>query len=585
MDNEQIAEVFENMAALLEMKGELVFKIRAYQRAARAIQQLPVPLEQMVREGRDLRGIPGIGEAIDKKIRELVETGRLEAYEKLKAEFPDGILTLLNVPGVGPKTAFRISQELGITTVEGLEKAILDGRLARLPRMGEKTAENILRHIHSLRTKDQRIPLGRALPLAEEVIWSLRERCPALRRISPAGSLRRWRESVGDIDLMGTAGDASQVIDAFVQLPLVREVLAHGPKKASVVVQSGLQVDLRIVDDDQFGALIQYFTGSKQHNILLRDYANRMGLSLNEYGITNLRTGELEKFADEEGFYARLGLQYIPPEIREGLWEVELAQRMALPGLVEPSDIKGDLHIHSDWSDGRDTLEAMVAAAQERGYQYLAITDHSAGRGIANGLTEERLRAQVDALRAIQERFNIRILCGAEVDIRADGTLDYPDELLEKLDIVVAAVHSAMGQDTKRMTERIIRAMHNPYVTIIGHPTCRLLGDRDPIEVDMEAIFKAALETGTFLEINASPDRLDLKDTYVLRAKELGVPLVIGTDSHHTGYLENMRFGVAVARRGWCEPRHILNTLPLEEFLAVIRRPKPERVKMLVRGG
>jgi DNA polymerase (family 10) len=252
---------------------------------------------------------------------------------------------------------------------------------------------------------------------------------------------------------------------------------------------------------------------------------------------------------------------------------------------VEPSDIKGDLHIHSDWSDGRDTLEAMVAAAQERGYQYLAITDHSAGRGIANGLTEERLRAQVDALRAIQERFNIRILCGAEVDIRADGTLDYPDELLEKLDIVVAAVHSAMGQDTKRMTERIIRAMHNPYVTIIGHPTCRLLGDRDPIEVDMEAIFKAALETGTFLEINASPDRLDLKDTYVLRAKELGVPLVIGTDSHHTGYLENMRFGVAVARRGWCEPRHILNTLPLEEFLAVIRRPKPERVKMLVRGG
>lgn len=579
--NEEIAQLFENMAALLEMKGDVVFKIRAYQRAARTIDQLPLSLEQVVKDDQELKNIPGIGDAISKKITELVNTGKVEAYEKLKAELPDGALTLMNVPGIGPKTAMLITKELGVSTFEEVEQAVLEGRFATLPRMGEKAAENILTHIRSLRTKDQRIHIGRALPLAEQVISALRERCPSLGKISTAGSLRRWRETIGDIDIMGTSQNPKEVIDSLVALPTVREVLGHGPKKASVVVDPGLQIDLRIVEDASFGALIQYFTGSQQHNIRLRDYANKRGLSLNEYGITDLKTGKVEKFADEASFYARLGLPLIPPEIREGLWEVELAERNALPRLVELADLKGDLHIHSEWSDGRDPIERMVEAAVRHGYQYMALTDHSAGRGIANGLSEERLHSQIEILRSLQERFPIKILCGSEVDIRADGTMDYPDHLLAQLDVVVASVHSAMGQDSAKMTQRIIAAMKNPHVTVIGHPTCRLLGSRDPVDADMEALFRAAVETGTAMEINSSPERLDLKDTHVLRARELGVPLIINTDSHSDGYLDMMRFGVAVARKGWCEPKHIVNTLPVEDFLAFITTPKPERMAVL----
>ena len=582
VSNEEIAEIFENMASLLEMKGDVIFKIRAYQRAARTISQLPYPLEQAVRQGRELKGVPGIGDAISKKIYEYVTTGQVDAHERLKVELPDGILTLMNVPGIGPKTAMLIANELGATTIEAVEKAVSEGRLQELPRMGEKAAENILRHIHSLRTKDQRTPLGRALPVIERVIADLRERCPTLDKATPAGSTRRWKETVGDIDIMGTARDPVQVIDALVGLPYVQEVLVHGPRKSSVVVDPGLQVDLRIVEDDSFGALLQYFTGSQQHNIRLRDYANRMGLSLNEYGIIDLKTGQMEKYADEESFYGRLGLQLMPPEVREGMWELELAEKHVLPRLVELGDICGDLHMHSDWSDGREPIEAMIGAAAEFGHQYVALTDHSAGRGIANGLSEERLRSQMSILRSL-EGFSIKVLCGSEVDIRADGSLDYPDELLAELDIVVASVHSAMGQPSEKMTGRIIKAMHNPHVTIIGHPTCRLLGSRDPVEVDLEALFHAALETGTAMEINSSPERLDLKDTYVLRAKELGVPLVISTDSHSSGYLEKMRFGVAVARRGWCETRHILNTLPLEQFMAYIEAPKAKRMELFAR--
>ncbi len=579
--NEEIAELFENMAALLEMKREVVFKIRAYQRAARTIGHLSLSLEQAVKEGKELKSIPGIGDAISKKIVEMLNTGKVSAYEKLKSELPDGVLTLMNVPGIGPKTAILITKEIGVSTIEEVEQAASDGRLAALPRMGEKTAENILAHIRSLRTKNQRIPIGQALPLAEQVIGALRDRCPGLGKISVAGSLRRWQETIGDIDIMGTAEEVREVIDALVVLPTVREVLGHGTKKASVVVDPGLQIDLRIVEDDAFGALIQYFTGSQQHNIRLRDYANRRGLSLNEYGITDLQTGETKKFAEESDFYAYLDLPLIPPEIREGLWEIELAESNTLPRLLEISDIRGDLHLHSEWSDGRDPIERMVEAAVSRGYEYMALTDHSAGRGIANGLSEERLRLQIQTLRSFQERYPIRILCGSEVDIRADGTLDYPDHLLEELDVVVASVHSAMGQDSSKMTQRIIKAMRNPHVTVIGHPTCRLLGSRDPVDVDMEALFRAAAETGTVMEINGAPERLDLKDTHVLRAKELGVPLIIDTDSHSEGYLEKMRFGVAVARRGWCEAKDIVNTLPLEEFMAFITKRKPERMDVL----
>ena len=571
MTNEEIAEVFENIAGLLELKSEVVFKIRAYQRAARIIERLPMQLQQYIKEEKNLQELPGIGETIAKKIEELVATGGLEYYERLRADFPDGLLKLMDVPGIGPKTAMKICQELGISTVQGLEKAVLDGKVADLPGMGHKSAENILRHIRTLRSKDKRIPIGKALPMAEEIIALLRERCPGIGEMSPAGSLRRWRETIGDIDIMGTADNPESVIDTLVQLPMVTEVLAHGPKKASVFVQAGVQVDLRIVPEASYGALIQYFTGSQRHNILLRDYANRRGLSLNEYGIKDLHTEEMLEFPDEESFYAYLGLQYIPPELREGVNEVEMAVRNELPSLVGEQDIRGDLHVHSEWSDGRDSLEAMLEATALLGYEYVAITDHSAGRGIANGLSIERLRAQISHLRALDGKLNgMKVLCGSEVDIRADGTLDYPDEVLAELDVVVAAIHSGMSQESEKMTERIIKAMRNPFVTVLAHPTTRILGERGPIDADMEALFRIAAETGTALEINASPERLDLRDTHVLRAKELNVPLIISTDAHAADHLRKMRFGVAVARRGWCEAQHILNTRPLEEFLAFI---------------
>jgi DNA polymerase (family 10) len=570
MNNKQIAKVFEDIGDLLELKGENVFKIRAYQKVVRAIEQLPVELEQLVKEDR-LKEVPGVGEAIAKKITELVTTGRLEYYEKLKTEFPEGISTLLDIPGIGPKTAMLLSSDLGIRTVDELEKAILEGKVAQLPRLGGKTAENILRHIQALRRKDQRIPLGEAQAVVDEIFARLRE-VPGVRNLVPAGSLRRFRETVGDIDLMGTADNAEAVIKAFTSLPMVKEVLASGTTKASVVVSGGLQVDLRIVEHDSFGSLLQYFTGSKQHNINLRERTRRQGLSLSEYGITVLDTGKLEKFTNEEAFYQRLGLQYIPPEIREGGEEIERAARGTVPKLPELSNIKGDLHIHSDWSDGRDTIEAMVLAAKALGYEYVGISDHSGGRGIARGLNRARLKEQMAKIKALNERMDgIRILTGLEVDIRSDGTLDMPDEVLEELDIVTASVHSGMNQTQEQMTRRIVKAMENPNVDVLGHPTGRLLPDREPVAVDMEAIFQAAVRTKTILEINAMPSRLDLKDTHVYRARELGIMLVISTDAHSTEHLGFMRFGVGVARRGWCEAKDILNTKPLAELIKYLK--------------
>ena len=578
--NEHIAELFENMGALLEMKGDTIFKIRAYQRAARTIEQLSSPLAQAVENGDDLTKIPGVGKAISEKIAEFIETGQVAAYQKLLVDLPPGVLELKEIPGIGPKTAMAITQELGVSTVEGVAKAAEDGRLAALPRMGKRAAENVLRHIQSLQSMGGRTPIGQALPIAEEIIAALREKCPAIELMFPAGSLRRWEETIGDIDLIGTAPNPETVGDALVALPMVKDVLVHGPKKTSVVVESGMQIDLRIGEPGSFGALLQYFTGSQQHNIRLRDYANRQGLSLNEYGITNTETGQVEEFADEESFYARLGLPLMPPELRTGMYELDAGLEGRLPSLVQESDLNGDLHLHSEWSDGNDSIEMMVEAAAAQGYEYMALTDHSAGLGVANGLSIERLESQIELLRKMQQNYDITILCGSEVDIRANGELDYPDEILAQLDVVVASVHSAMGQNQATMTARMIKAMEHPSVTIIGHLSTRLLGQREPVEFDLEAVLQAARDTGTALEINASPERLDLKDTHAYRARELGVPLIINTDSHHHAHLDKRRFGVAVARRAWCRPEDILNTLPGERFLYFIRTPKPQRLSV-----
>ena len=583
LTNQQIAELLENMGSLLEMKGDTVFKIRAYQRAARPIEHLPVPLAESIDSGEDITKIPGIGKAISEKIAEFIGTGKVAAFQKLLGELPPGVLDLKNIPGIGPKTAMAIGQELCISTVEGVAEAAADGRLASLPRMGQKAADGILRHIQAFHAMGSRTPIGQALPVAEEIIAALREQCPDIGLLFPAGSLRRWEETIGDIDLIGTAPDPESVGDVLVRLPMVKDVLVHGPKKTSVIVDSGMQIDLRMGEPGSFGALLQYFTGSQQHNVRLRDYANRQGLSLNEYGITNIETGQIEEFRDEESFYARLGLPWMAPELRTGLYEVDAGLESRLPRLVEESDLNGDLHLHSEWSDGNDPMEMMVEAATAQGYGYMALTDHSAGLGVANGLTSERLESQIRLLRTMQDKYDITILCGSECDIRASGELDYPDEILARLDVVVASVHSAMGQDQATMTARMIKAMEHPAVTIIGHLTTRLLGQREPVEFDLEAVLQTARDTGTALEINASPERMDLRDTHAYRARELGVPLVINTDSHHHTHLDKRRFGVAVARRAWCRPEDILNTMSRQDFLEFVQTPKPQRIAVFDR--
>jgi len=571
MKNTAIAKVFQDIADLLEVKGENKFKVRAYQRAARTIEHLPKEIAIMLDEGEDLKSIPGIGEAIAKKTTELVTTSKLGYYENLKAEFPEGITGLLEIPGIGPKSAKRFS-ELGIRSVDELEQAINDGRVAGIFRLGDKTADNILHQIQAMRRKDQRIPIGEALPVVEEILDSLHS-LPGVRNLTAAGSLRRFRETVGDIDLMGTAGDPEAVINAFVVLPQIREVLAKGPTKATVILSGGLQADLRMVEHDSFGSLLQYFTGSKQHNIILRQRGQKQGLKLSEYGITDLARDKLEKFTTEEDFYSRLGLQYIPPELREGHNEIDLAEKNTIPRLIDLPDMKGDLHVHTDWSDGHGSIEAMAVAARALGYQYLAITDHSGGRGIARGLKKERLEQQLEEIQRLNHKLdNIHILSGIEVDIRADGSLDMEQELLDRLDIVLGAIHSGMNQREEQITRRLIGAIENPVVDVIAHPTCRLLGEREPVAVDMEAVFRAAVKHDKALEINAIPSRLDLNDVHIQRACELGVKLVMGTDAHSDEQLKFMHFGVGIARRGWCQPQFIINTMSVSDVLKFLHK-------------
>lgn len=572
MKNSEIARVFQDMADLLELKEENIFKIRAYRRAAQIIERLPKEMSAMVERGEDLQKIPGIGEAIAKKSAELIYSGKLEAYENLKAEFPEGITNLLEIPGIGPKTAHRLATELMISSAEQLEQAIREGKVAHLFRMGDKTAQNLLRQLQTMHRKDQRIPIGEALPVVEDIIHILHT-FPGVKNMTSAGSLRRFRETVGDIDIMGTADDPEMVINEFVALPQVKEVLAKGSTKASIIIPPRLQADLRMVDHDSFGSLLQYFTGSTQHNISLRTKEQKKGLKLSEYGITDAAMGILERFATEEAFYGRLGLQYIPPEIREDQGEIELAEGNDIPRLVDITDIRGDFHVHTHWSDGAHSIEEMARAAKAIGHHYIVITDHSSGRGIARGLNEERLRRQIQEIRALNQQIEgFRILSGIEVDIRADGSLDMPDAVLADLDIVVAAVHSSFNQAEERITRRIIHAIENPHIDIIAHPTCRLIGEREPTAVNTEAVFHAAAKYKKVLEINAMPVRLDLKDIHTYRAREQGVMLSIGTDAHTVNQMQLMRFGIGVARRGWCQPQHVLNCLPVEKVLAFFKR-------------
>lgn len=569
MTNSEIAERFGTIVSLLQMKGEKSFTVRAYQRAERTIERFPRDMDAMVAEGEDLTEIPGVGKAISDKITELVTTGKMSYLERLKDEFPGGVLDLIEIPGLGPKTVVRLWKELDVTSVDALEAAVEDGRVASLPRMGKKSAENIGRAIQFAKSKSDRFPIARAMDISRRLTAYLRDNCAGISDLVVCGSMRRFEETVGDLDLVCVTSDPAGAMDAMAGMDGVAEVLGHGEKKTSVVLESGMQVDLRVCEPQHLGAMLQYFTGNLHHNVRLREIATGLGLSLNEYGLKDIESGELETYPTEEALYRRLGLQYISPELRQGAGEVELARNGDIPCLVELSDIKGDLHTHTDWSDGRDSMEEMILEAKARGLEYIAVTDHSVGRGIANGLSVERLESHGRRLKDLESDIGgIRILRGTEMDIRADGSLDYPDEVLDKLDWVVGSVHSAMGQDSATMTDRIIKAIRNPRVSAIGHLSTRLIGERRPVDADYDAIFRAAADTGTALEINGSLERLDLKDAHVSRARELGAALVINTDAHTTEGLGNMEYGVSLARRGWCEPSDILNCMGANEFTA-----------------
>ena len=557
MRNDEIAGMLETLANLLEFKGENPFKLSAYRRAARVLRDQTEDVATLVRENR-LKELPGIGESIEKKIVQALTTGKIEKLTEAMKTVPPGVLRMMEIPGVGPRTAAQVHEKLGIKTLEEFTAAARSGKLAGVPGIGAKKAAGFLGAIKFAKASSRRMLLGEALPLAEKIIAQLEER--GVRGALAAGSLRRMCETIGDIDILAAgAGAASgKIIGAFTKLPEVRRVLGAGGTKASIVMESGVQVDLRVVPPESFGAALQYFTGSKAHNIRLRAMARERGLKLSEYGV--FKGDRRIAGRTEEEVYRALKLPLIPPELREDRGEIEAAQKGALPKLVTLDDIRGDLHVHTKWSDGRNTIEEMARAARALGRKYIVISDHTRALKIFGGLDVDGLMKEVAEVRAAAKKLRgIALLTGTEMDIRADGTLDLPDAALAKLDFVIASVHSAFRQDKEKMTRRIIKAIENPNVDCIGHLTGRLLGRREGYAVDVEAVLKAAARNGTAIELNANPLRLDLTDQACRRAKELGVQVVINTDAHSTEDLQLMRYGVATAQRGWLEKSNVLN--------------------------
>jgi len=564
MKNKELADLFERMADILEFKGENPFKISAYRKASRIIRDLTQDIEDITESGK-LKDVPGIGEGMAQKIMEYLKTGKVSKFEEVRKGVPDELIAIMDIPGMGPKTLSMLHKAKGISNLSQMEKAVEDGSLVGLPGIGEKKVENIKRGIQLLKQSKGRMNLGIAFPVAKQIVETLREKTGS-RKIEWAGSLRRMRENIGDIDILATGPNPEKIVHTFTHLPEVKEILASGETKASVIVERGIQIDLRVVEEDSYGAALQYFTGSKGHNIHLRGIAKARGIKINEYGMFK---GEKKIGGKEEkDVYRVLGMDWIEPELREDRGEIEASQDGHLPKLVEQSEIKGDLHVHSKWSDGTSTIEEIARAAQKRGYQYVAICDHSKSLKITHGLDESRLMKQIEEIDRINEKMKgFQILKGTEVDILSDGKLDLSEKVLEKLDLVVAAVHSGFKQDKERMTKRIIRAIEDPLVHVVAHPSGRLLGARDPYEVEIEQVMEAAKQHSKALEINAYFERLDLDDIHCRKAKEMGIRVAIGTDSHHLDQMWMITLGVAVARRGWLEPIDVLNTLPLKGIL------------------
>jgi DNA polymerase (family 10) len=570
--NEEVARLLMEISELLAVIGESPFRVRAYAEAARHIEAMAEDVDAVYRAGR-IEDVPGIGPSIAGKIGEYLTTGRSGYYEKLKRQMPHDVVTLLEIPGVGPARARLFYERLGITSVAELLLAAQEHRLRGLPGIGETLEQRIATEAARLSQRARRLLLGVALPAAEEVQRLLRDH-PAVSQIEPAGSIRRMKETVGDIDILAATDDPAAVADAFTTLPIVAEVIATGTSRPEILTRDGLQIDLRLIPPAQYGSALQYFTGSKEHNIALRSLAISRGWRLSEYGLVD-RRGRVLAGRTEHELYEALGLDWIPPELREDHGEIEAARQHRLPDLINEARIQGDLHVHTDWSDGLDSLEQMVEAAIARGYRYLAITDHSPSLGVAHGLTEERVREQRQDIDRLNERYApFRILHGTEVDILADGSLDYPDHVLAQFDIVFASVHSAFNQGRDAITARIVRAIRHPLVDALGHPQGRLLLRRRAYDVKMDDVLTAAVEAGVAVEVNGQPSRLDLDDVWARHAQEMGAMLVCTSDAHAATQLANMRYSVVTARRGWVEAAHVLNARPLSDLLAHLKQRK-----------
>jgi DNA polymerase (family 10) len=589
MENRDIAAAFSAMADLLEIQEANPFRVRAYRNAARTVAEQTRPLRDLLgTEGsnKELLALPGIGKDMAASVREMIESGRFAALDALKAEVPAGLGELVTLPALGPKRARLLWKELGVTSLAELETALRGERVAAIKGFGKKTQDKLLEALGRRKESGRRLLLGEVDPLVASLVAHL-EAAPGVGRVEAAGSFRRRRETVGDLDLLATAADPGPVMDRFASHPQIGRVEARGPTRSTATLISGLQVDLRVVPAESFGAALVYFTGSKAHNVKLRQRGVARKLRISEYGV--FRGGDVETGGPlagrrvagrtEEEVYASVGLPWIPPELREDRGELEAAAAGALPRLLEESDLRGDLQMHTTWSDGRDTLEAMAAAAQARGYEYIAITDHSEALAMVRGLDAARMRQQAVEIECVRRSFpELRILRSMEVDIHGDGSLDLDDESLALLDLVVVSVHSQFSLPAEVQTDRLLRAIEHPCADVLAHPTGRRLGRRDEMRYDVERVLRRCAELGVAVEANAHPQRLDLRDTHLIRARELGVKIVVSTDAHRAAHLAHMRYGVEQARRAWLEPRHVLNTRPWKEFqVGLRRRPRPRR--------
>src|SRR6059058_2055745 len=582
MDNKQIARILRDTAQLLEIDGAIIGRYRSYEKAAELIDSLPESIEQLVKEPEKLEELPGIGERMVEHLREIVKTGDYSLRKKLLKKYPPTILDVLQLQSLGPKKVAFLWSNFKAATVADVERLAREQKLRDLPGFGEKSEQNILKAVEVFKKSTGRFLINTAEDAALALAGHIKKAGKAVDSVTPAGSLRRGKETVGDLDLLVTLADGftsqkhvDTLAEHILKFPDIDQKLAHGENKVSFTLTNGLQVDVRLLEKENFGAALMYFTGSKEHNVALRGRANDMGLTLNEYALATLKGEKPVAGRTEEEIYAKLKLDYIPPELRENTGEIAAAEQHKLPHLVTLKDIKGDLQMHSTASDGKNSIEEMAEAARKLGHEYIAITDHSKAVTVANGLDEKRVEAHIKKLHAVNDKkLGIHVLAGAEVDILKDGSLDYSEEILAQLDVVVCSIHSYFNVDRAAMTERMLAAIDNPYTQIITHPTGRLLLRRDPFDYDMEKVLDACAKHGVAMECNSYPDRLDLKDVYLRMCKERGVKVVISTDAHTTTNLSFVRYGVTMARRGWLEKKNVINTLPADELLAALR-PKP----------